>query len=191
MKNKRSSKLVQFFKRFGVYIGVAVVVVGVSLTFALTAILNHGPSEDVPTGNKPLVFTLPMSSPTVIKDYSDTALQKNETLNQWEAHLAMDLTSQDGVVYSVLDGTVSNVETDHLGGTVVTIKHADGFVSYYGSLAENVEVKTGDVVKAGDKIGQASKTAAAESGMGEHLHFYLTQNDNDVDPNNYLDIQNK
>lgn len=190
MNIKKTNKFVDFFKRFGVYVGVGIVVLGVSLTFAITAIVNANKTT-VPTGNKPLQFVLPMSSPTVIKDYSDSALQKNETLNQWEAHLALDLTSEDNLVFAVLDGTVSEVFNEHLEGTTIKITHANGYVTYYGSLADDVLVKAGDTVKAGDKIGTASKTAAAEAGMGEHLHFYMTYNDTDVDPNNYLDLQNK
>lgn len=189
MNIKKRNRFAEFFKRFGVYVGVGIVVLGISLTFAITAIVNSG--KTVPTGNKPLKFQLPMSSPTVIKDYSDTALQKNETLNQWEAHLALDLTSEDNLVFAVLDGTVSEVFNEHLEGTTIKITHANGYVTYYGSLADDVKVKEGDVVKAGDQLGSASKSAAAEAGMGEHLHFYMTYNEKDVDPNNYLDIANK
>ena len=42
MTIKKTNKFVEFFKRFGVYVGVGVVVVGVSLTFAITAIVNAG-----------------------------------------------------------------------------------------------------------------------------------------------------
>lgn len=191
MTIKKTNKFVEFFKRFGVYVGVGVVVVGVSLTFAITAIVNAGKGTVPVINDKPLQFVLPMSNPTVIKDFSDTALQKNETLNQWEAHLALDLTSEDNLVFAVLDGTVSDVFSEHLEGKTIKITHANGYVSYYGSLADEVMVKVGDTVKAGDKLGTASKSAAAEAGMGEHLHFHMTYNDADVDPNNYLDIQNK
>ena len=78
-----------------------------------------------------------------------------------------------------------------LDGYVVEISHENGFVSVYSSLSEKVEVKTGDKVSAGQKIGSASDLATNESKTGSHLHFTLLKDGQEVDPNNYIDMQNK
>ena len=132
-----------------------------------------------------------MTNATILKDYADDHLQFNENLNRWEIHLALDMSSENANVMSVLDGTVASVECNSLEGCVVTINHADGFVSVYGSLEEEALIKVGDKVSKGQLIGKASSTAANEAVKGNHLHFQLLKDGVEVDPNNYLDLQNK
>ncbi len=152
---------------------------------------NEGDVDDVPVVTDPLVFALPMNSPTIIKDFSATRLQYNATLDCWEAHKAVDLTSSDLNVYSVLDGKVLSVEYDFLEGYVVKVEHSDGFISEYGSLSENVLVKQGDEIKKGDQIGKASTTASNSSSYGNHTEFSLYKDNEKIDPNNYLELENK
>lgn len=187
MEIGKKNQFVEFIKKYGIYLAVGLVIFIVALTFTLMATLNNG----VQTGNQNLNFALPMENATVIKDYSDSALQKNETLNQWEAHMSIDLTSESGDVFAVLSGEVSSVDYDYLSGYTITIKHDNGFESIYSSMAEEVLVKVGDKVESGQKIGSASSTANGELDLGEHLHFTLKLNDDTVDPNNYLDLQEK
>lgn len=188
MEISKKNGFVEFLKKYGMYAVVALVVFAIALTFTLAATLS---TPSAPTSVETLTFNLPMTDAVVVKDYSDTQLQKNDTLNQWEAHLAVDLTSQSNDVYSVLPGEVTNVEYDFLKGNTVTIKHSNGFISTYSSLASDNLVKAGDKVSAGEKIGEVSETASAELDLGEHLHFSLMLNNNLVDPNDYLDLQQK
>ncbi len=187
MEIGKKNAFVEFLKKYGIYCIVGLVIFAVALTFTLVATLGNS----VQTGGGPLNFRLPMDNATVIKDFSDTELQNNETLNQWEAHLSVDLTSETGDVYSVLDGTVASVDYSYSDGYTITINHSDGFTSIYSSLAEEVQVKEGDKVSAGQKIGKAAETASSELDLGTHLHFTLLLNDDHVDPNNYLDLQEK
>ncbi len=187
MEITKKNSFVEFIKKFWVYLVVGVVVFAVALTFTLLATLNGA----APTGTTNLDFYMPMNNASVIKDFSDSQLQENETLNQWEAHLAVDLTSENSEVFSVLAGTVASVEYDYLNGYTITIDHADGFQSIYSSLQEEVLVKEGDKVSAGQQIGNASDSAQGELDLGSHLHFTLMLNDDHVDPNDYLDLQEK
>ena len=139
----------------------------------------------------PIVFGLPMINASIIQDYSDTKLLYNPTLDRWEAHMCIDFTADDLSVYSVLDGEVISVEYDYLTGYVVKIEHIDGFVSTYGSLSESVTVKAGDKVSKGQKIGEASNLAGNSSAFGNHLQFTLLKDGEKIDPNNYLDLQEK
>ncbi len=187
MEIKKENKVVDFLKRYGVYVVVGVVVFAVALTFTLLATLNSSVQTGVDNAN----FVMPMTDASIVKDYSDTNLQYNETLNQWEAHMSVDLTSESSDVFAVLGGTVTSVDYQYLDGYIVTIDHGNGFVSIYSSLAENVDVEENDRVSAGQKIGSASESASGELEQGAHLHFTLMLNDEYVDPNDYLNLQLK
>ena len=190
MEIRKENKFHAFVKKFGLYIiaGVAVVIIAVAAT--LVGVLTK---QDTPVdvGTQPLSFGLPALDASVIKDYSDTSLQYNETLNKWEAHFSVDLSSEDTTVMAVLDGTVTDVSYKYMTGYTVTIEHADGFVSVYSSLAEDVAVQEGEAVTKGQKIGEMSTSAAGEATYGAHLDFTLLQNGQEVDPNDYISLQNK
>lgn len=137
-------------------------------------------------------YVVPIKNATIQKDYSATELQYNESLKQWEIHKAIDfLATNDTQVFAVLNGTVSKVYTNYLEGGVVEITHKNGMVSVYKSLAEDIKVSVGDVVSAGDVIGNAGNTMAQELNNGAHLHFEMILNGSKVDPNNYLPLGNK
>ena len=185
MEIKQEGKFKTLFKRYGILCIACVFALVVALGVALGV---QGARQVSVT---PADFGLPMQNATVVKDYADDRLQLNESLNRWEIHLAVDMTSDDNAVFSVLDGVVDSVESNSLDGCVVTITHGDGFTSIYSSLGEDVLVKAGDRVAKGQQIGTASADATNESVDGAHLHFVLMQNGVEVDPNIYLDLQNK
>ena len=187
MEIEKKNRFTEFVKSYGLYLIVGVMVFALALTFALMATLNR----TTQTGGGMLHFELPMADAIVIKDFSDTELQNNETLNQWEAHLSVDLASDSSAVYAILDGTVASVDYSFLDGYSITLNHANGFVSIYSSLNEDVLVKEGDKVQAGDKIGEASDSASGELDLGSHLCLTMKLNNNYVDPNNYLNLQEK
>lgn len=148
-------------------------------------------NDNTPVNTDPVSFAMPMSNASILVDYTDTKLIYNPTLDRWESHLYIDLTSSDMSVYSVLDGKVLSVDYDYLTGNVVKIEHSDGLVSVYSSLAREELVKVGDQVTRGQKIGTASNEAASSSKYGEHLEFTLLKDGKKIDPNNYLDLQSK
>lgn len=187
MEIEKKNGFIEFIKKYGMFVAVGVVVFAIALTFTLVAALH----ETVPTNTANLTFRLPMENANVIKDFSDTELQNNETLNQWEAHMSIDLTSENNDVFAVLDGTVASVSYSFLEGHTIEIEHASGFTSIYSSLDENILVKEGDKVSAGQKIGTAGESASGELDLGNHLCFTMLLNDKSVDPNNYLDLQQK
>lgn len=137
-------------------------------------------------------FIMPVKNGEVIKDFSNTALKYNSTLKQWEAHKAVDIKgSDDADVLSVMAGEVVKVENSYLKGTVITIKHNKSLQTVYASLDENVKVKVGDKVKAGDVIGKVSISAKSELNDGPHLHFEVLVDNVKVDPNLYLNLGDK
>jgi len=148
--------------------------------------------DNVPVVNDTVIsYGLPMENAMVIKDFSNLELQYNQTLNRWEAHLSVDLASENPSVMSIYDGKVTGVENDFLLGNVVTISHENGMVSVYASLDENLKVQVGDSVTKGQVIGSAGNSASSESADGVHLDFSMLLNGEEVDPNDYLSLQNK
>lgn len=105
-----------------------------------------------------------------------------------EGHHGIDI-AKTGVVaiYATASGTVSRVQPDKTFGTygnMVTIKHASGWESLYGHLAQYI-VRVGQVVKQGQIIGYMGDTGGS---TGQHLHFELhkggwnNQYSNEVNP---------
>ena len=171
-------------------VSLAVLCCGViALSVALKANMDKQ-EEGTDVSGDVVKFGLPMSNSVVVKDYADDRLQYNKSLNRWEIHLAVDLASDKSDVFSVSDGVVSSVEMNALDGYVVKINHADGFSTIYSSLSD-VNLKNGDKVSMGQKIGTASTSATNESADGSHLHLVMLRNGTEVDPNLYLDLQNK
>lgn len=182
-----------FIKKYGYYLVAVALILVVGLTAGIAS--NNGeksPEESVPTGTTSIEMICPMNSPEVLKWYSDTELFYNTTLKQWESHKAVDLTSSiSSDVYSVLDGVVTDCSYSYEDGYCLTITHSDGLVSNYCSLASTEGIKKGDEVVRGQKIGQASNTAANEVLSGNHLHFSICLNGKNVDPSNYITFENK
>ena len=197
MENNNNTGVLKFLKRYGYYLLAFALVLGITLVIVLSSsaqnVKNVQDNQSIvqETETKPVVFSLPAKSPTVLKWYNDSELLYNETLKQWESHMAIDLTSEDASVCAVLDGVVTNVESSYEYGTIVTITHQNGFVSKYSSLDENLNVTISDKVKAGQVIGSMSKSATNESLSGTHLHFELFKDGQKVDPANYLTLENK
>ncbi len=191
MENSRKGKVIGFIKKYGYYVMAFVLVLGITLGVVFSTTPTENPNQDVETDVKPVVFSLPVNSPSVIKWYSDSELMYNETLKQWESHMAIDMTSENLEVYSVLDGVVTDVTTSYENGTIITITHENGFVSKYASLAEETDVTISDEVKSGEKIGTMSQSASNELLSGNHLHFELYKDGQKVDPANYLTLSDK
>ena len=122
-----------------------------------------------------------------IADYSMEALSYNQTTRDWRVHDGMDIGAQAGTaVCAAADGTVYTVYEDETMGMTVVIRHDGGYTTRYASLSEEVSVKAGDSVSAGQKIGTVGSTALLESSIGDHVHFSVSCNGTVVDPAEFL-----
>ena len=175
---------------------IGALVVACAIVIALVNAKPSTPTENI-TPNEPVpvatnTYVVPVKNATIAKDFSASELQFNNTLKQWELHKAIDFVASDDLnVYSVSNGTVSNIYTNYLEGTVIEISHSNGLVSVYKSLNNETKVSVGDKVSAGQIIGTISETMAQELNTGAHLHFEMLLNGVKVNPNNYLDLGNK
>ena len=192
----KTTKFVNFLRNYGYWVILAFAFVLLITIIALSVGNNKLTLKDVtpttPTSVGQVSFAAPVQTSSVIKEYSNSALQYNKTLNLWQSHKALDFAAEEGTdVYAVLDGKISEVSYSYLMGNVVKLDVGNGMVVVYASLQNDVPVKVGDVVKKGAVIGKVGNTAKSESSDGAHLHLEVWLDDQNVDPSLYLDLEQK
>ncbi len=192
---KTNSKLKKFLKDYSYWIGLTLSLI-LLITVVTVAALNKpvAPEEDnfTPVVNDEIKFANPVTEISLIKDFSNTALQYSNTLKLWQAHKAIDLSAAEGTdVLAVMDGTVIEVTYNYLMGNIVKLNVGNGLIVVYASLQSDIPVKVGDSVTKGSVIGKVGNTAKSESSDGPHLHLEVLLNDQLVDPNLYLDLGEK
>ena len=190
--NSEQKKKIVMNYVYAILIGVLVIACAITIALVSTNSNSRADIGDEGLDVSTTTYVVPMKNATVVKDYSGSELQYNDTLKQWEIHKAIDFKASDVLdVYAVADGTVSNVYTNYLEGTVIESSHANGVVSICRSMASDVNVKVGGEVSAGQVIGQVSDGMAQELNTGAHLHFEMTVDGVKVDPNDYLALGDK
>ncbi len=140
------------------------------------------PETSAPTEPVKQSWLRPVEGP-VILGYSMDKLAYNPTTRDWRTHPGLDIGASAGTeVKAAAEGTVRSVYADDLLGQTVTVEHAGGWVTHYANLAEEVSVKAGDRVRAGQVLGTVGKTALGEVGADSHLHFAVYKNNVPQDP---------
>lgn len=135
---------------------------------------------------EPLHFELPVQG-KVVAEFSGDDLVYNETLKDWRAHSGIDFEAKLGEdVLCSADGVVEDVFDSELGRCVV-VDHRDGYRTMYANLNEDSGVKKGDKIAKGDKVGTVGNTALGDTTNGEHLHFEIVKDGDNVNPVDYLD----
>ena len=164
----------------------------------------------VATENVPVAVTQPVTQPTEtttaptvkkvmktaaplegqqVAEYAMDCLSYNTTTRDWRVHDGVDIAAETGTeVKAAADGQVYTVYNDDSMGTTVVIRHEDGYVTVYASLAEEVAVSAGDRVTLGQTIGTVGETALLENALGDHLHFSVLCNDEQMDPAEFLNM---
>ncbi len=140
----------------------------------------------VPEPKKPAKTQSPVVGETV-SEFSVDALSYNQTTRDWRTHDGVDIAAEAGTeVCAAADGTVYTVYDDEMMGMTVVIRHDGGYTTQYASLAQEVSVKAGDSVTAGQTIGAVGVSALLESAVGDHVHFSVSCNGETVDPADFL-----
>lgn len=106
------------------------------------------------------------------------------TRKQNAFHSGIDIAAPTGTPVSASQAGVIHQASFNKGGygNLIIIEHAKDFATYYGHLSR-IDVKVGDKVKKGDKIGAVGMTGAA---TGPHLHFEVRHSDKALDPDSVL-----
>ena len=155
------------------------------------AIAKDSPTEPATTPTQPkkvMKTGAPVAGQTVY-DYAMDCLSYNETTRDWRVHNGVDIAAEEGAeVYAAADGTVYTTFNDDSMGMTVVIRHDGGYTTQYSSLAEELQVSTGDTVKLGQAIGCVGSTALVETAIGPHVHFSVTYRDTSMDPAEFLAI---
>lgn len=125
------------------------------------------------------VYCYPVSG-EVIRTYSVDALQYDETMGDWRTHNGIDIACDaDAAVQAAAPGEVTAVFQDAVWGWTAEVSDGDRIYRYQG-LAKP-EVKAGDRVRVGDRLGTIG-TVPAESAMGAHLHLEVLEGGRYTDP---------
>ena len=99
-------------------------------------------------------------------------------------HAGIDIAAPSGTpIYAAFDGTVIKAEYDRWNGYHIKIQHDNDIMTVY-CHCEKLNVKKGDVVRAGEVIGTVGSTG---SSTGPHLHFELRINNISYNPQSALD----
>jgi len=173
--------------------GVSAVLMLLMLTLAVTVTtlaINpwkpnpKDPDEEV---SAPIVFSLPFNVEfDIIKGYSETDLQWNETAGQWQGHRAVKIAVGKGTpVLATYAGTITNIINDSLEGTIIEITHRDGIMTRYMGLDSNTTVKRGDTVQRGQQIGTVGGRPVDHKD-GPHVKLEVLKNGKKVNPSDYI-----
>ncbi|MBQ6235472.1 MAG: peptidoglycan DD-metalloendopeptidase family protein [Clostridia bacterium] len=123
----------------------------------------------------------------IVFGYAVDKLLYSVTLDQWTTHAAVDIKADVGTpVKCVFAGTVERVHKDDALGYTVTVSHQNGRTTLYANLGEDVRVKVGDRVNAGDVLGTVGTSAISECALPPHLHFAITVDGVTKDPAKYV-----
>jgi murein DD-endopeptidase MepM/ murein hydrolase activator NlpD len=110
-------------------------------------------------------------------------LRANPVTGNIVMHKGIDLAAPEGTeVFSVADGTVTDLGFDPIYGNYVLISHRDNWSSLYGHLL-SINTTLRATVKAGAFIGKVGSTGQS---TGPHLHFELRQDGRALNPSGRL-----
>lgn len=145
------------------------------------------PKEETPKNTVASFFTLPLTG-EVIKGYSDSELVYSKTYGDMRLHLGLDIKAKSGdSVKAAGDGVVLGIAKDPLYGRMVTIDHGNGITGLYCGLNENLKVKKGQTVTAGENIGAVGEVPC-ESSDECHLHLAFKENDKYISPLSLINL---
>ena len=101
-----------------------------------------------------------------------------------QVHLGFDLSDvANGPVEAANDGRVVYAKDLGIYGNCIVLDHGYGLQSIYGHLRE-IDVKVGDMVQKGQKMGIAGSTGLAE---GVHVHFGMQIDGVQINPREWWD----
>lgn len=124
------------------------------------------------------------SKNTSIHFFSPVSGEFTQEYSISKKHFGVDLvTKKDAIISSVADGKIVLSDWTRGGGFIISVQHANGFLSIYKHNSKLLK-ELGDFVSAGDPI--AVVGSSGELTSGPHLHFELWKNGKSVNPIHYI-----
>ena len=128
------------------------------------------------------VYTMAVAG-SVNAPFSNGELVKSKTMDDWRIHEGVDIKAEAGTpVLAIADGVIEAVESDSMLGNTVRVIHTNGLRSVYANLGDEIKVKKGDAIKAGDTIGVIGESAISECLEPPHLHLEVISDGKHIDP---------
>jgi len=119
----------------------------------------------------------------ILMEYSTDSMVFDETLNQFRRNDTVNIASYAGSqVRAAADGVVTSVSSTRRDGNTVTIEHGNGWATTYSQLQDGIFVSEGDVVIAGEIIGEVGSPSVFTSGLGYNLGFRVARDEGTVNP---------
>lgn len=110
-------------------------------------------------------------------------LRKDPFTGRLEFHYGIDISAPMGTpVYATADGVIGNTGYQGAYGNVIIVHHGFGYTTIYAHLSK-IYVRTGDVVKRGQRIGEVGSTGRS---TGPHLHYEVLQFNINKNPLDYF-----
>ena len=149
--------------------------------------------EDDETPKEPALSFIAPTAGTVVKGHSLELPVFSITLGEWRVHTGIDISCEEGSgVFASEAGVVSGIYHDPMLGYTVEITHRDDIKTRYSNLSNDIgELKVGDTVACGDRIGSVGDTSISELAEEPHLHFEVLLKDAKVNPLDYISEESK
>ena len=131
------------------------------------------------------LIAIPLGHPVGEKTYrtSPYGLRKDPFTKRPTFHAGIDFGGQRNTpIVAAADGKVVAAGRNGTLGKYVKIDHGYGFVTRYGHM-HKLNVKRGQIVKKGDKIGGMGSTGRSTA---THLHYEIHFQGRGYDPDNFL-----
>ena len=110
---------------------------------------------------------------------SNFGYRRDPFSNKYKFHDGHDYSAQIGTgVHSTADGRVKQSRYWGSFGNYIEVDHGNGYVTVYGHLSKR-NVKTGDKVLRGQKIGEVGNTGRSTA---PHLHYEIKYQKKSIDP---------
>lgn len=145
------------------------------------------PAEEKPKPEAKLSFVAPTVG-AVVKEHSLELPVFSLTLGEWRVHTGIDISCEEGAgVFASEAGIVTGIYSDPMLGYTVEITHKGDIKTRYSNLSSDVgDLKVGDEVALGDKIGVVGDSSLSELAEEPHLHFEVLLKDVKVNPLDYI-----
>lgn len=133
----------------------------------------------------------PVSGP-IVMDYSIETGIFDKTLEQYRTNDSICISAPAGTeVVAAADGVVTSISSDSVSGVTVCVDDGNGWSTTYSQLRNNVPLSEGQVVYAGDTIGQVGEPTKYSVELGPHLEFTVCEENKSIDPKVVLEQQDE